>query len=80
MPPHYWKVLLLDHDHADQGDVATQYGEFVGTWSIDEQGWYTFVADGDHEPSVVGVGVGHFCYMIADRLEAKPASTFLVME
>lgn len=74
MVPHYWKVVLMDHDDADYGDVATQGGEFIGAWSIDEQGWYAFVPDGEQLPTVVNVGVGRFCNGIAEWVQARPVA------
>jgi len=71
MMPHCWKIALMDHDHADHGDVVTQEGEYIGTWSINEQGWYDFVADGDERSAITAAGVGRFCMMIGERLEAK---------
>lgn len=71
MIPHYWKIVLMDHEDANHGDVVTQEGEFIGQWSIDEQGWYDFMADGDERPAIRAVGVGRFCMMVGEWLEAK---------
>lgn len=48
------------------GSVVTADGEILGSWQMDENEHPSFIADGETEVTISGVGIGFLCFSIAD--------------
>ena len=61
-----WKINLLD-----DGSVATQDGEYLGTWEADETDHPSFTPDGETEVLFYDVFVWSLCEKIEEWRENK---------
>lgn len=62
----HWKVTLHGFGQSDFGDVVTKDGEIIGTWSCDENDFYSFTPNGATEPVYVHPMLGLFCSWVAE--------------
>jgi hypothetical protein len=56
-----WKVTLVGCREFENGDVVTNDGEIIGTWSSDENDIYSFTPNGQEEPVHSSAFLGLFC-------------------
>ena len=64
--PHRFKINLCD-----DGSVVTRDGEYLGTWTADENGHPSFTPDGETESLFFEMWTGLLCQKIADWHESK---------
>lgn len=56
-----YKINLLNHDVSDRGDVMTLDGEIIGTWRVDQDGFYMFYVPNEDELLILDPFIGLFC-------------------
>lgn len=67
----HWKITLYGHQEFDTGDVVTKDGEIIGTWSCDENDFYSFTPNGKAEPIFENPFLGLFCSQVAEWHEGQ---------
>lgn len=71
MIPRHWKFLLDGHGEQDSGDVITQDGEIIGTWSLVDDVFYAFTPEGAEEHLFFEPFLGILCSNIAEWHESR---------
>lgn len=71
MMPKHWKVLLDGHPENDTGDVITQDGEIIGTWSFVDDVFYAFTPNGAEKHLFFRPFMGMLCSDIAEWHERR---------
>jgi hypothetical protein len=66
-----YAINLIGAYELEEGDVATQDGEIVGTWSLIDGALYAFTPlDGD-KPTLIDPFVWSLCNRIGEWLQAR---------
>lgn len=71
MIPRHWKFLLDGHGEQDSGDVITQDGEIIGTWSLVDDVFYAFTPEGAEEHLFFEPFLGILCSNITEWHESR---------
>ncbi len=58
--------VTLEGFPGDDGDVISDQGEIIGTYTCDDNDYCEFTPDGADEPIISGYHVGPFCGEIAE--------------
>lgn len=69
--PDHWRVMLEGHREGNAGDVITRDGEVIGTWSLVDDVFYTFVPTGMDEYIFLEPHLGLLCSAIAEWHEGQ---------
>lgn len=67
----YWKVILDGYYDHEAGDVYTSDGEFIGTWSIVDDVFYTFTPEGAERFLLFEPHLGILCTRIDEWHRAR---------
>ena len=68
-----YSINLLGAYELETGDVATQDGEIIGTWSLVNGALYDFTPMGADQPIFTDPFVWRLCDQIGEWLEAQEA-------
>jgi hypothetical protein len=68
-----YPINLLGAYELEAGDVATQDGEIIGTWSLIHGALYDFTPMGGDQPILTDPFVWRLCNRIGEWLEAQEA-------
>ena len=67
----HWKVTLEDHEKCASGCVVTKDGEVIGTWAVDEDGFYRFTPNGEQKLIFEDPMIGPFCAKVTEWHEGQ---------
>lgn len=68
-----WEIALDGHGEKRVGSVIAGDGEIIGTWSADENDFYSFMPNGEEEPVIGNYFLAGFCSDVADWHETRRA-------
>jgi hypothetical protein len=68
-----YPINLLGAYELEAGDVATQDGEIIGTWTLIHGALYEFTPMGGDQPILTDPFVWRLCNSIGEWLEAQEA-------
>lgn len=69
---NHWRIILDRHGERDEGDVyASEDGEVIGRWRVDENDFHYFTPSGAAEPIFCDPYLYLFCEKVTDWYLAK---------
>ena len=71
MMPKHWKFILDGFPERDTGDVFTRDGEFIGTWSLVDDVFYSFTPEGAEKQLFFVAHWGELCSLMAEWHKAR---------